>query len=86
MGIDNHHLTSIPIVTAGGLSKSHLGSVILMFNQYAHHENVKSIHSPVQLELFLHEVDDKYIKLGGKQHTKTVDGYIFPLGFYDGLL
>jgi hypothetical protein len=85
MGIDNHQLTSIPIITAGGVSTSHLGPVILIFNQYAHHGKGKSIHSPVQLESFLHEVNDRCIKLGGKNHIKTIDGYIFPLDFCDGL-
>jgi hypothetical protein len=41
MGIDNHQLTSIPIITAGRVSKSHVGPVILIFNQYAHHSKGK---------------------------------------------
>jgi hypothetical protein len=85
MGIDNHQLTSRPIISAGGVSKSHVGPVILICNQYAHHGKGKSIHSPVQLESFLHEVNDRSIKLGGKQHIKTIDGYIFSLDFCDGL-
>ena len=85
MWIDNHQLTSIPTVTDGGVSKAHLGSVILLFNQYAHHVKSKSIHSPVQLESFLRKFDDNMIKLGGAQHIKTIDGYFFPLDFCDEL-
>jgi hypothetical protein len=37
MGIGNHKLSSIPLVTAGGVSQSQIGPVILIFNQYAHY-------------------------------------------------
>jgi hypothetical protein len=47
MGIDNHQLSSIPLVTAGGVSQSQIGPVILIFNQYAHYGKGKSIHSHV---------------------------------------
>ena len=67
MGIDNHQLTSIPLITAGGVSQSHLGPVILIFHQYAHYGKGKSIHSSVQIEAFNNNVNDKSIKLGGLQ-------------------
>ena len=63
MGADNHQLTSIPIVTAGGVSQSLLGPDILIFNQYVHNEKRRSIHSLVQLELLFHEVDDTLINI-----------------------
>ena len=85
MGIDNHQLSAIHIVTAGGVSQSQLGPVILIFNQYAHHAKGKPIHSLVQLEAFRSKVDDKSIKIGGNQTIKTHDGYVFTLDFNDGL-
>jgi hypothetical protein len=85
MGIDNHQLSSIPLVTAGGVSQSQMGPVILIFNQYAHYGKGKSIHSPVQFETFHNKVDDRTNKLGGKQTLLTHDGYAFPLDFTDGL-
>ena len=63
MGIDNHKLTLIPLITSGGVLQSHLGPVILIFHQYAHYGKGKSIHSPVQLEAFNNNVNDKSIKV-----------------------
>ena len=37
------------------------------------------------LKLFSSEVDDKSIKLGGKQLIRTQDGYAFPLDFNNEL-
>ena len=85
MGIDNHQLTSIPIVSVGGVSTSQHGPVILIFHQYAHYGKGKSIHSPIQLESFHNEVNDKSTKIGGGQYIKTNDGYTFPLDICDGL-
>jgi hypothetical protein len=44
-GIDNHDLTSIPIVTVGGVVPSQPGEVIAIMNQYAYTGRGKSIHS-----------------------------------------
>ena len=49
MDINNQQLNSITIVTAGEVSQSQLGLVILIFHQYAHYGKGKSIHSPVEL-------------------------------------
>ena len=77
MGIDNHQLNSIPLIIAGGVLQSQLYPVILSFHQYAHYGKGKSIHSSVQLEPFSSRVDDKSIKLGGRQTIRTQDGYEF---------
>ena len=86
MGIDNHQLLDVPLVTVGGVSNSQKGPVILIFHQYAHYAKGKSIHSPVQLEAYHNEVNDKSAKLpGGGQFIKTNDGYTFPLDICSGL-
>ena len=85
MGIDNHQLWLIPLVTIGGISQSQLGPVILIFHQYTHYGKGESIHSPVQLEAFHNNVDDKSINLGGKQTIKTQDGHVFHLDVSDEL-
>ena len=77
MGADNHQLTSIPIVTAGGVSQSLLGPDILIFNQYVHNEKRRSIHSLVQLESLFHEVDDTFIKLLVANNTSELLMAIF---------
>ena len=47
MGIDNHQLCSILLVTAGGVYQSQLGHFALNFCQYARYGKIKSIHSLV---------------------------------------
>jgi hypothetical protein len=43
------------------------------------------IHSSGQLEWYKQELDDKSIKVGGKQHIKTLDGNVIPLDIKSGL-
>jgi hypothetical protein len=88
-GIDNHQIVDIPIVTAGAVVKTQRGEVIIFLYQYAYTGNTgngKTIHSSGQLEWYKQEVDDKSIKVGGKQRIKTLDGYVMPLDVKSGLL
>jgi hypothetical protein len=65
-GIDNHEITSIPIVTAGAVARSQRGDVILIMHQYAYHpQQGRSIHSSCQLESFANDVNDKSIHIPG---------------------
>jgi hypothetical protein len=76
-GINNHKITSIPIVTAGAVARSQQGDVVVILHQYAYHP---------QLESFANDVNDKSICIpGGLQHIQTVDGYVFPLSIRGGL-
>ncbi len=85
-GIDNHRMTNIPIVTAGGVVHTHnKGDVIVILNQYAHADNSKTIHSCIQMEAYKQVVHDKSLKAGGKQCIETLDGYVIPLRITDGL-
>ena len=65
-GIDNHWMTEIPIVTAGGVINTQKGPVIAILNQYAYTGKGKSIHSSAQLESHKQQVHDKSSKVGGK--------------------
>ena len=79
-GIDNHQVSNLPIVTAGGVATSQLGEVIVILNQYAGIPEGRTIHSSVQLEHFANMVDTKPQKVrGGKQSIETPDGYKFAL-------
>ena len=81
-GIDNHEITSIPIVTAGAVARSQWGGVILILYQYTYHpQQGRSIHSSCQLESFANDGNDKeMIHIPeGLQQIQTVDGYVFPL-------
>jgi hypothetical protein len=86
-GINNHQITSIPIVTAGAAVRSQRGDVILIMHQYAHHpQEGSSIHSSCQLESLANDDNGKLIHIpGGLQRIQTVDGYVFPLSIRDGL-
>jgi hypothetical protein len=86
-GIDNHEITSIPIVTAGAVARSQRGDVILIIHQYTYHlQQGRLIHSSCQLESFANDVIDKSIHIpGGLQYIQTVDSYVFALSIRDGL-
>jgi hypothetical protein len=62
---------------------SQRGEVIIVMHQYT--GKGKTIRSSGQLEWYKQEVDDKSIKLGGKQRIKTLDGYVIPLDVKSGL-
>ena len=67
-GIDNHVMEKHPIVTAGGITNSNKGPIILIMNQYALSGKVTSIHSSPQMEWYNVDVDvdDRSIRVGGK--------------------
>jgi hypothetical protein len=74
------------IVTAGAVVKTQCGEVIIILHQYAYTGKGKTIHSSDgQLEWYKQEVDDKSIKVGGKQCIKTLDGYAILLDVKSGL-
>ena len=85
-GIDKHRLPDIPIVTAGAVVTTQKGDVIAVMNQYASVRTGKTIHSCAQIEAFGHIIDDKSIKVGGKQRLITPDGYVIPLQVCNGLV
>jgi hypothetical protein len=85
-GIDNHQMTNLRIVTAGGVVSTQPGEVLLVMHQYAHVPQGKTIHSAIQLESFGHKVDDRSLKLKqGSQTITTLDGYVIPMNFINGL-
>ena len=84
-GIDNHRMTNIAIVTAGGVINTQKGPVIGILHQFAYTGKGKTILSCVQLEAFKQVVHDKALKVGGKQRIETLDGFIIPLNIHNGL-
>ena len=77
--IDNQELTGLDGVTAASLLDTNQGTVIGIFNEYAFLGKGNSIHSPGQMEYFKTRVDDKPIKVGGKQRLETLEGYAMPI-------
>ena len=86
-GLDNHQVTNISIMTAGGVTMSQHGPVIVILNQYAGIGHGHTIHSSPQLEAYGNDVKDRSIKevQGGLQRITTLDGYVFPINIVNGL-
>ena len=85
VGMDNHELTGLDVVTAVSLLDTNQGKVISIFNEYAFLGKGNSIHSPGQMEYFKTRADEKPVKVGGKQRLETLEGYAMPIIFKDGL-
>ena len=62
-GIDNHELTGLKVVTAGGVIKSQRCDIIVILIQFAYVPGVKTILSCSHLEPFVIDVDKKLKKL-----------------------
>ena len=84
-GIDNHEMTGLKIVDGAAKVTTQRGPAILILNQYAHHGLGRTIHSSGQIESYKNKVDDKSIKVGGRQVIQTLEGYILPLDIINGL-
>lgn len=52
MGIDNHSINSMPVVTAGGVVNAAVGPVIVISHQHACMGKGNSAHSSIQMEHF----------------------------------
>ena len=79
VGIDDHELTGLNVVTAATLLDTQKGPIIGAFHEYAHLEKGRSIHAAGQMEWFNCQVDDRSKHVGGAQNIKTSEGYVIPL-------
>ena len=84
-GIEDHTVKNLKLGTVAGLVQTQRGSVVCIMHQYAIYGKGKTIHSSPQLEHFGNLVDDKSRKVGGKQRITTLEGYVIPLQFCQGL-
>jgi hypothetical protein len=84
-GIDGHIMERRRLVTAGAVTHSNRGPVILIMHQYAHSGKGHSIHSSPQLEWNGVNIDDKSARVGGKQRLVTFDGFSIPINIRRGL-
>ena len=85
-GIDNHEMSGLSIVDASAKCQSDKGPVIIIMKQYAYHgAQATTIHSSGQIEAYKNFVDDRSLKVGGRQCIRTLDGYILPLDIIHGL-
>ena len=86
VGIDDHELTGLNVVTAAALLDTQKGPIIRIFHEYAHLGKVKSIHASGQMEWFNCQVDDRSKIVGGAQRIETSEGYVIPLSIESGLV
>ena len=84
-GIAQHQLVGLCICDAAALSISNRGPVIIILQQYAYSGKGRTIHSSGQLEKHGNKVDDRSMRIGGRQSIVTNDGYILPLDIINGL-
>ena len=59
VGIDDHELTGLNVVTAAALLDTQKGPIIGVFHEYAHLGKGRSIHAAGQMEWFNCQVDDR---------------------------
>ena len=78
-GIDNHGLTSIPLVTTGDVVLSTSHEVIMIIQQCACNGKNKNIHLFPQIEHCKNNVDNRSIKLGSGQHMTILDNCKVPM-------
>ena len=86
VGIDDHELTGLNVVTAAALLDTQKGPIIGAFHEYAHLGKGRSIHAPGQMEWVNCQVDDRSKIVGGAQQIETSEGYIIPLSIESGLV
>ena len=86
VGIDEHELTGLNVVTAATLLDTQKGPIIGVFHEYAHLGKGRSIHVAGQLEWFNCKVDDRSQHVGGAQNIQTSEGYVIPLSIESGLV
>ena len=82
-GIDNNIMEKCQTITTGGVINTNCGLVILIMHQCAHAGKGNSMHSLAQMEWCRLNVDDKSMKVSGKQHITALDGCVIPLDALD---
>ena len=86
VGIGDHELTGLNVITAATLLDTQKGPIIGVFHEYAHHGKGKSIHAAGQMEWLICKVDDRSQHIGGTQSIQTSEGYVITLFIEYGLV
>ena len=86
VGIDDHELTGLNVITASALLDTQKHPIIGIFHEYAHLGKGRSIHAAGQIEWFNCKVDDRSKVVVGAQRIETSDGYVIPLSIESGLV
>ena len=86
VGINDHELTGLNVVTAATLLDTQKGPIIGVFHEYAHLGKGRSVHAACQMEWFNCQVDDRSKIVGGAQSIKTSEGSVIQLSIESGLV
>ena len=86
VGIDDHELTGLNVVTAATLLDTQKGPIIGVFHEYTHLGKGRSMHAAGQMEWYNCQVDDRSQHVGGAQNIQTSEGYVIPLSIESGLV
>ena len=72
MGLDNHELTGLDVVTAVFLLTTNQDKAIGIFHEYAHLGKGLSIHPPSQMEWYKVSVDDRSVTSNTYRHLEIM--------------
>ena len=86
VGIDDHELRGLNVVTAAALLDTQKGPIIGVLHEYAHLGKGRSIHAAGQMEWLNCQVDDRSKLVGGAQRIQTSEGYVISLSIESGLV
>ena len=85
-GLKGAKMDRIPIGTGIGLVQSTTGKTLIVIPQAALSNDIEhSILSPIQMEMYGNDVDDRSRVTKGQQRIKTTDGYRYGLHIRNGL-
>ena len=79
VGINDHELTGLPIVTASMVIETNQYPIVGIFFEYAHLRQGSSIHASSQLKWFHIQVEKCSKIVSGQQHLVTQEGYTIPI-------
>jgi hypothetical protein len=85
VGLEEHKVSQLRIVTAQVLASTHKGDAIATFHQMALLGKGKSILSCLQMEAHGADINDRSKLLPGGRERILSDGYQMPLNFKNGL-
>jgi hypothetical protein len=85
-GIDDHTLRNLELVTAGGVTQTPQGDIIIIVHQTAWMPDGRTILSTGQLEHFKVKVDERSKQVTGTTPSiTTLEGYVIPIATHRGL-
>ena len=84
-GADKHEIPNVSLATVGAtIPNTSRGSVIGIWHNYGYIGSGNSVNSADQMKWHGLTVEDRSVKVGGKQ-KKPLDGFVIPLIMESGL-